>query len=323
MEQQAATEEKMTKRKQAAARRAARQRVSRLEAACREVERLQREKKHDRKEFVARVSSTDPEARVMRNGEGGTVPSYNVQLLTDVGHGLIVNVEATTDAIDYRQLEPALERCEQALGAKPTQLVADGDYTNHASVQAAAARGVDFYGSWQDSWRPGEHDAQGRARSFQGSAFPYNSQLDHFTCPAGEILEHRALLNRGNGVRTHVYRAPKTACARCPLRSQCAPKKARAQWTRSITRMEEPAETASFKAKMATEQAQQIYSQRSRVAEFPHAWIKQRCGLRQFRCRSRLKASMEATWACLSYNLIRWFSIKRSRGQLLTGTVLA
>ncbi len=40
-------------------------------------------KKHDRKQFVARASSTDPEAHVMRNGEGGTVPSYNVQLLTD------------------------------------------------------------------------------------------------------------------------------------------------------------------------------------------------------------------------------------------------
>jgi hypothetical protein len=27
--------------------------------------------------------------------------------------------------------------------------------------------------------------------------------------------------------------------------------------------------------------------------------------------QGRLKASMEATWACLSYNLARWFSIKR------------
>jgi len=77
----------------------------------------------------------------MRNGEGGTVPSYNVPLLTDVTHGLVVNVEATTDAIDYRQLQPALERCERTLGKKPKQIVADGDYTNHASVQAAAACG--------------------------------------------------------------------------------------------------------------------------------------------------------------------------------------
>src|ERR1700688_1695870 len=117
-------------------------------------------KKHDRKEFVARASSTDPDAHVMRNGEGGTVPSYNVQLLTDVTHGLVVNVDATTDAIDYRQLQPALERCERALGQKPKQIVADGDYTNHASVQAAAVGGVDFYGSWQESWKPGEHDAR-------------------------------------------------------------------------------------------------------------------------------------------------------------------
>jgi hypothetical protein len=67
----------------------------------------------------------------------------------------------------------------------------------------------------------------------------------------------------------------------------------------------------AFKAKMATEPAKQIYGQRSRLAESPHAWIKERCGLRQFRCRGLLKATLEATWAALSYNLIRWFALKR------------
>jgi len=37
---------------------------------------------------------------------------------------------------------------------------------------------------------------------------------------------------------------------------------------------------------MQTEEAQQIYAPRSRIAEFAHAWIKERCGLRQFRKRS-------------------------------------
>src|SRR5450631_1533196 len=138
MNTQAAEEGKRANRQLAAQRRAARQRKSRLESALREVERLQRTRKQDRDKFVARASSTDPQAHVMRNGEGGTVPSYNVQLLTDTTHGLVVNVEATTDAIDYRQLESALERCEKTLGQKPKQIVADGDYTNHASVQAAA-----------------------------------------------------------------------------------------------------------------------------------------------------------------------------------------
>src|SRR5713226_3419132 len=306
---QAADEEKLAARQASARRRAARQRASRLEAALREVERLQREKVHDRKTFLARASCTDPEAHVMRNGDGGTVPSYNLQLVTDTTHGLVVNVEATTDAIDYRQLQPALQRCQQQLGRQPRQLIADGDYTNHASVQVAAARGVDFCGSWQDSWKPTERDAQGRSAAFVGNAFPYDAGRDCFFCPAGETLRHRAVLNR---VRTHVYRAPKEACGACALRSQCAPAGARPAWRRSITRIEEPAATTVFKAKMKTEKAQQIYAQRSQVAEFAHAWIKERCGLRQFRCRGRLKATMEATWVCLSYNLMRWFGLQRS-----------
>jgi hypothetical protein len=311
MEEQAAAEEQMAKRQVAARQRAARERRNRLEAAVREVERLQQEKKDDRGSFVARASGTDPEAHVMRNGEGGTVPSYNVQVMADAAQGMIVNVDATTDAVDHHQLESALDRCAQALGRHPGQIVADGDYTNHASVETAANCGVDFYGSWQESWKPGERDAHGRSAAFLASAFPYDAEKDCFTCPAGETLTHRAIQNREHGIRIHVYRAQRQACRSCALRSQCAPLNPRPQWVRSISRLEEPAATRAFKAKMATEEAQQIYAQRSRIAEFPHAWIKERCGLRQFRCRGRLKATMEATWAALSYNLARWFALRR------------
>ncbi|HEY5212727.1 MAG TPA: IS1182 family transposase [Acidobacteriaceae bacterium] len=318
MTEQAAEEKKTAKRRVAAKRRAARQRVSRLEAAFREVERLQQAKKHDRDKYTARASGTDPEAHVMRNGEGGTVPSYNVQLLTDTTHGLVVNVEATTDAIDYRQVKPALERCNARLGMLPKQLVADGDYTNHTSVQAAAASGVDFYGSWQDTWKPGEHDAHGRSGDFISQAFPYDAEHNVYTCPAGKRLTLHLIKKQENGVRTHVYKAPKAACRSCTFRDQCGPKKQKPGWRRSVTRSEEPTATTAFKTKMETEAAKQIYSRRSQIAEFPHAWIKERCGLRQFRCRGREKASMEAIWACLSYNIIRWFSIRRKLDAMAT-----
>ena len=193
-----------------------------------------------------------------------------------------------------------------------SRIVADGDYTNHASVQSAAERGVDFYGSWQNSWKAREQDALGRKAAFVSTAFPYDAEQDCFVCPAGEKLQHRAVLNRGHGVRTHVYRAPQGVCRACPLRDDCAPPGAKPEWRRSVTRIEEPGATTAFKAQMKTEEAQQIYAQRSRVAEFVHAWMKERCGLRQFRCRGRLKATMEATWVCLSYNLARWFSLRRS-----------
>jgi transposase len=311
MNEQAAEEEKVAKRHASAQRRAARQRVSRMESALREVERLQQKKRDDRSTYVARASTTDVEAHVMRNGDGATVPSYNVQLVTDTTHGFVVNVEATTDAIDYRQLEPALDRCETTLGCLPKQLIADGDYTNHASIQAAAKSGVDFYGSWQDSWKPTESDAQGRSGAFMSSAFPYDAEHDIYLCPAGQQLAHKTVLDRGHGVRTHVYKAPKAACASCVYRTQCASKKPKPKWRRSITRIEDSPEASAFKAKMQSEVGKKIYDQRSQIAEFPHAWIKERCGLRQFRCRGQEKAGMEATWACLSYNVIRLFSTRR------------
>jgi len=311
MNAQAAEEGNRANRQLAAQRRAARQRKSRLDSAVREVERLQQVKKRGRKEYVARASSTDPQAHVMRNGEGGTVPSYNVQLVTDTTHGLVVNVEATTDAIDYRQLAPALDRCETTLGRLPKQIVADGDYTNHASVKAAETAGVDFYGSWKETWKPEQRDAHGRTPAFMGSAFTYDAERDIYLCPAGEKLTHHAISNAKNGVRRHIYKQPRWACRSCAYRDQCASKKPAADWRRSVTRIEESATTSAFKAKMKTDEAQKIYKQRSQIAEFPHAWIKERCGLRQFRCRGRWKASMEATWACLSYNITRWFSIRR------------
>ena len=85
---------------------------------------------------------------------------------------MIVNVDATTEGVDHHQLAPALGRCEQTLGRHPQQVVADGNYTNHASVEAAADGGVDFYGSWQESWKPGERDAQGRSGAFLGQRLP-------------------------------------------------------------------------------------------------------------------------------------------------------
>jgi hypothetical protein len=182
----------------------------------------------------------------MRNGEGGTVPSYNVQLVTDTTHGLIVNVEATTDAIDYRQLESALNRCQETLRSLPKQIVADGDYTNHASVKAAETSKVDFYGSWHDSWKPTEYDAHGRGGEFISSAFPYDAQQDVYVCPAGKRLTLHVMKNTQHGGRTHVYRAPKAACRCCPLRDQCGPKKKGPTWVRSIARSEDPSATAAF-----------------------------------------------------------------------------
>jgi hypothetical protein len=64
-----------------------------------------------------------------------------------------------------------------------------------------------------------------------------------------------------------------------------------------------------FLERMQTDQAKAIYRQRSEVAEFPHAWIKTKLGIRQFRLRGLVKVGLEAIWACLTYNIQQWIRL--------------
>jgi hypothetical protein len=113
-----------------------------------------------------------------------------------------------------------------------------------------------------------ERDADGRGPAFMASAFSYDAERDIYLCPAGEKLTHHAIYNDKNGVRRHVYKQPRSAWRTCTYRDQCASKKPAAGWRRSIARLEEPSATTAFKAKMKTEEAKQIYKQRSQIAEF-------------------------------------------------------
>ncbi|MCB9967876.1 MAG: hypothetical protein H6852_09615 [Geminicoccaceae bacterium] len=56
----------------------------------------------------ARVSTTDPEARVMKMADGGFRPAFNVQLAAETEHRLIVGVAVTTAAAT--NLEPMADQ---------------------------------------------------------------------------------------------------------------------------------------------------------------------------------------------------------------------
>jgi hypothetical protein len=52
----------------------------------------QNEKEHEDK-TKARVSTTDPEATVMKMGDGGFRPAYNIEFSTACDHQVIVGVD--------------------------------------------------------------------------------------------------------------------------------------------------------------------------------------------------------------------------------------
>ena len=69
-------------RREAAQRRAARERLERLELAAKELQQMQAEKASTEEKVETRVSLTEPEARVMKHGDNAIAPSYNAQLST-------------------------------------------------------------------------------------------------------------------------------------------------------------------------------------------------------------------------------------------------
>lgn len=128
---------------------AARDYQRRVAEAIGELKELQEEraKRHRAKMQQTRVSTTDPEARVMKMPDGGFRPAYNIQLAT-AGSALggprtIVGVRVTNIGSDAGAIGPMLDEIERRTGQLPKTLLADGNHADHASIREAARRGVE------------------------------------------------------------------------------------------------------------------------------------------------------------------------------------
>lgn len=133
-------------RPEAAQARAAVQRLARVAEALAELPAVAAAKartasKRNRAPKEARVSTTDPTARVMKMPDGGYRPAYNVQFATDHDSDVIVGVAVTNTASDQQELVPMLTQLEARVGA-PATLLVDGGYVAHEAIDDATARGV-------------------------------------------------------------------------------------------------------------------------------------------------------------------------------------
>lgn len=66
---------------------------------------------------------------------------------------------------------------------------------------------------------------------------------------------------------------------------------------------------AAFAEQMRSERNKVLFKQRGPVAEFPHAWIKDKHQLRQFHLRGLIKMGTEIRWSALTHNIQQWFRL--------------
>jgi len=92
-----------------------------------------KEKRKDHKE--ARASTVDPQARIMKMGDGSFQPAYNVQFKTAAEGAHIVGVSVTDCGSDHGLLKPALDEIKQRYGVQPKRVLADGGYTSKGDIE--------------------------------------------------------------------------------------------------------------------------------------------------------------------------------------------
>lgn len=134
-------------RTEAAQQRAAAERLAHVEEALAQLPDIQATKarQRDKRPTEARVSTTDPDARVMKMADGGYRPAYNVQLATDVDSRAIVGLAVTNLGSDRSSLMPMLTQIQARTGQRPAAALVDGGCFTRETITDAAADGVSVY----------------------------------------------------------------------------------------------------------------------------------------------------------------------------------
>ena len=127
-----------TRRQKAARQRAARERSKRIRQALAELPKAEAAKKPEDK-GQARVSTTDPEARVMKMADGGFRPAVNVQFASDTGSQVVTGVEVTNSGSDQGQMVPMLEQHVDRYGRPPGATLVDGGFAKKEDIEQASS----------------------------------------------------------------------------------------------------------------------------------------------------------------------------------------
>jgi transposase len=143
------------RRIKAAHERAAREREQRVAAALGKLAEIEAErerraktnKKQVAKQKEPRVSTTDPQARVMKMPDGGFRPAYNCQIGTVAEGQIVVDLAVDTSGSDRGLLRPMLERLGKRYQRLPRRQLVDGGFHKNDDTEWAAGEGVLVYGA--------------------------------------------------------------------------------------------------------------------------------------------------------------------------------
>jgi hypothetical protein len=244
------------------------------------------------------VSTVDKDARLLSK-RGETTGGYNVQIVVDDKHKLIVAQDVTQDGNDSAQLGPMLAKAQDILESENLSALADSGYFDGGQIKTCTENGINVYVAVPDKSK--RIAGQGR---FTREQFNYDAGQDSYICPQGETLGRCGQpRNRDNKFFIR-YKSKASVCNQCPLRSQCLAEKTK---LRQIERWEHEAVVERHKQRMA--QRPDAMKKRATLAEHPFGTLKNRAGAQHFLMRGLEKCRAEFSLMTLGYNFSRVLAV--------------
>ena len=204
---QQAADPAISARRAAARKRGAADRLARLEAALKQIpEVIDTKKRSDSKDADARVSTTDPDARVMKMGDGGFRPAFNIQFATTTDQArVIVGVGITNRGSDMGETTAMLAQIKERTGVLPQEILVDGGYPQHKAIDEAAELDVTLYaplpkprnGDTRDPHLPREDDSEAVAAWRTRMATDEAKQIYKQRAATAETVNADAKAHRG------------------------------------------------------------------------------------------------------------------------------
>ena len=240
------------------------------------------------------ISLTDPDARSMAtSGRGSGVVGYNVQVVVETKHHLIITHEVINEGSDRAQLSPMAKSAKAVLGVEKLDAVADRGYFSGEEILACDNAGITV-----TLPKPMTSGMIARGR-FGKQDFRYVADEDVYICPAGERLPYR-YTNEEDGLVLRRYWT--NACQSCPIKKTCTSGK-----ERRITRWEHEHVLEAVQRRL--DEHPEKMRQRRETVEHPFGTLKARMGATHFLMKTLPKVATEMALHVLAYNMTRVMSI--------------
>ena len=239
-----------------------------------------------------RVSTTDPDATLMRLKGGGTRLGYHDHYVVDGGKGRIILAAFVTpaDVLENTPMLDLLRRVSFRWKLRPKRAIGDTTYGTGENIRALEEAGIRAYVPLA------EYDKS--SPFFRQQDFTYDADRDVYTCPGGTLLRFR-----GNNyiTRVRIYQAPTETCRTCPLRSRCT----NSAEGRKLNRHFDEEYRERVRGYHTTPAYQKAMRKRQVWVEPLFGEAKDWHGLRRFRLRGLTKVNIEGLLVATGQNLKR------------------